>query len=64
MQKAMQIPYDEQFSLQCQLVREAGFRHVSVNLNEVPRKTEEEWKAATEDIGNILAKRGYFIRKS
>ena len=58
MQKALQIAYDAQFALQCQYAAEAGFRHVSVNFNEVPPKTEAEWKAITEDVGNILAKNG------
>jgi ssDNA-binding Zn-finger/Zn-ribbon topoisomerase 1 len=58
MQKALQIAYDAQFALQCHYAAEAGFHHVSVNFNEVPPKTEEEWKAITEDVGNILVKNG------
>ena len=54
MQKAIQIAYDSLFPIRCQYASEAGFRYISVNFNEVPNKTEDEWKAATEDIQKIL----------
>ena len=58
MQKAIQIAYDDLFSIKCQCASEAGFRHISVNFNEVPHKTEDEWKVATEDIQGILDRNG------
>lgn len=58
MQKAIQIAYDDLFSIKCACAAEAGFRHISVNFNEVPNKTEDEWKAATEDIQKILDHNG------
>ena len=56
MQKAIQIAYDDLFSIKCKFASEAGFRHISVNFHDLPSKTEDEWKVITEDIQKILDK--------
>lgn len=56
MQKAIQIAYDDLFSIKCKFTSEAGFRHISVNFHDLPSKTENEWKVITEDIQKILDK--------
>ena len=58
MQKAIQLAYDDHFALACRLAAESGFRHISVNFNEVPDKNDDEWKYATEDIQKILSNNG------
>jgi len=58
MQKSIQIGYDELFRLKCTLAAKAGFRHMSVNFTKVLDKTEDEWKAVTDDIAGILEENG------
>lgn len=58
MQKAIQIAYNQRFALKCQYASEAGFKHIAVNFNEILDKTEDDWKAMTEDIQSILDKNG------
>ena len=58
MQKAIQIDYNDLFSLKCQYAAEAGFKHVAVNFNGVLDKSEDDWKALTEDIQGTLEKNG------
>ena len=58
MQKSIQIGYDELFRLKCALAAKAGFRHISVNFTQVLDKTEDEWKAVTDDIAGILEENG------
>lgn len=54
MEKAIQIAYNERFALKCQYASEAGFKHIAVNFNNILDKSEDEWKALTEDIQSIL----------
>lgn len=58
MKKAIQFPYDNLFANTCQAVANAGFKCISVNFADFLDRTEEEWKKATDEIGNILAKNG------
>ena len=54
MDKAIQIAYNDLFSLKCRLAAEAGFRHIAVNFTEVTAEAESQWDAVTEDIRRIL----------
>lgn len=54
--KAIQIPYDELFELKCMLASEAGFRHISVNFNDMKDYSEVAWERAPQHISDILCK--------
>ena len=58
MKKAIQIGYGDLFELKCRYAAEAGFRFVAVNLANIFDKTEDEWKAITENIQTILDQNG------
>ena len=58
MQKAIQIGYNDTFALKCALAAKAGFRHISVNFTSVLDKTEDDWKAVTDDVARILEENG------
>ena len=56
--KAIQINYNDAFEQRCGFVSAAGFKFISVGLTELTDKTEDEWKAVTEDIQRILDTNG------
>lgn len=58
MQKAIQIDYNDLFSLKCQYAAEAGFKHIAVNFNGILDRTEDQWKALTENIQRVLDENG------
>lgn len=67
MNKAIQIPYldHSSFNAECTYAAEAGFRHLSVSYADLPLgKTEDEWKAITEDIQSILSRNGLICVQS
>lgn len=55
MKKAIQIAYDALFKTKCEIASRVGFRHIAVNFNPLPDKTEAEWERMTEDILRILS---------
>ncbi len=56
MKKAIQISYNENFELSCQLAREAGFEDIAVNFNDTPIPTDETYDKAFDNISKILEK--------
>ena len=54
MKKAIQIAYDARFKTKCEIASRVGFRHIAVNFNPLPDKTEAEWERITEDILRTL----------
>ena len=58
MDKAIQIEYGPLFEYKCECAAKAGFDCIAVNYTQVLGKTEDEWKAITEDIARILDKTG------
>ena len=58
MEKAIQIEYGPLFEYKCECAAKAGFDSIAVNYTQVLGKSENEWKAITEDIARILDKTG------
>ena len=53
--KAIQIAYDEFFEKKCRIASAAGFRHISVNFNDMKDRSPEAWEKAPYEIRRILA---------
>lgn len=56
MQKAIQIPYDENFEKKCKIAHDVGFRYISVNFNDTPEPSDTTYDKAPEYISAILEK--------
>lgn len=54
--KAIQIPYDARFEKECSIASKVGFRHIAVNLNNMPDNTDDAYDKAPEHILGILEK--------
>ena len=56
--KAIQIAYNELFETKCRLAAEAGFRHISVNFNDIPDTSDAFYDAAAEHLLSVMGRYG------
>jgi len=56
--KAIQIAYNADFALKCKIAAEAGFRHISVNFNDMQDNSDAAFDRAPELILQILEENG------
>lgn len=56
--KAIQIAYNESFEKKCKYAAESGFKHISLNLNDIYEVSDKAYDEAPERIREILKKYG------